>query len=450
MLKKNHIPNKEPLVTIGIIMPEDKAETITILTPADKSEKYFLRIEHNDYQLRHDSNLQFNLKNGITEVIFNNTIKTTKEKISLIPVSLKNELLPKSGLIVKNVISGRDFHWKKHLDVYLPDTLVISIVDKSLFLCNELPIEHYLMCVATSEMNAACPDALIQSQTIVARSWILAAVEQKHKDLGIDSCNDDCCQRYQGTTHLTQQSVKGSSETTGLVALFDNKICDARYSKSCGGMTESFGTIWEEKTIPYLKVFPDSSEKPKGFSMPLSNEINFKKWLDAVPDTFCSPHYVNEKDLIKYLGSVDENSNYFRWQRYVSQEDITENLNKHHSINANSVIKIEITERGGSGRIKYLDVTYSDKKGNQRLITLNKDFSIRQSLDKSFLYSSAFIVETHDDSGDIPAGFTFKGAGWGHGVGYCQIGALGMALNGYTTKEIVEHYFPGCKLKKIY
>ncbi len=450
MLKRNHIPNKEPVVTIGIIMPEDKAKTITVKTPHLASDKYNIKINNVDYQLEGDSDIFFNLKNGITEVRFNNIVKSSGDKISISPLSYREELKPKSGLKVKNVISGRDFHWKKHIDVYLPDTIVISIFDNSLFLYNELLLEHYLMCVATSEMNAACPDSLIQSQTVVARSWILAAVEQKHKDLGIDSCNDDCCQRYQGTTNLSEQSVKGSSETKGLAVLYDNKICDTRYSKSCGGMTESFDTIWEEKTIPYLKVFPDYSEKQKGFSFPLTEENNFKKWVKAVPDAFCSSDSVNEEDLIQYLGSVDEGSKYYRWQRYVSQEDLTENLNKHHKINAESVKKLEVSERGGSGRIKYLEVTYSDKNGNDKKLTLNKDFIIRQSLDKSFLYSSAFIVEAQYDTGDVPKGFLFTGAGWGHGVGYCQIGALGMALKKYTNEEILKHYFPGSELKKIY
>jgi len=448
MLKKNHIPDKEPFVTIGIIMPEDKAKSILINIPSE--EKYYIRIDDTDYPLKNNSVIQFNLKDKITEVYFNKLIKTTKETISVSPVSAKKELLPKSGLLVKNVISGRDFHWKKHLDVYLPDSVEISMIDNSLFLYNKLLLEHYLMCVATSEMNAACPDALIQSQTIVARSWVLAAVEQKHKDLGLDACNDDCCQRYQGTTHLTEQSVKGSLETAGLVALYDNKICDTRYSKSCGGMTESFDTIWEEKTVPYLKVIPDFSDKQKGFNMPLSDETNFKKWVESVPDAFCSSHSVNEKDLIQYLGSVDENSQYFRWQQYVNQEDITENLNKYHHINARSIIKINILERGGSGRIKYLSVTYSDKNGNEKQLRLNKDFIIRQSLDKSFLYSSAFIVKAQYDNNEIPKGFMFTGAGWGHGVGYCQIGALGMALKGYTAEEIIIHYFPGSELHKIY
>ncbi len=450
MLKKDYIPDKEPFVTIGIIMPEDQAKSITINMPSDTSGKYEIRIDDHEYPLNNNSVIEFILKGEITEVHFNKLIKTTNKTISVSPVSQKKELLPKSGLLVKNVISGRDFHWKKHLDVYLPDTVEISMIDNSLFLYNKLPLEHYLMCVATSEMNAACPDALIQSQTIVARSWLLAAVEQKHKDLGLDSCNDDCCQRYQGTTHLTKQSVKGSSETAGLVALYDNKICDTRYSKSCGGMTESFDTIWEKKKVPYLKVIPDYTEKQKGFNMPLSDETNFKKWVETVPDAFCSSHSVNEKDLIQYLGTVDENSKYFRWQQYVSQEDITENLNKHHHINAGSVIKITILERGGSGRIKYLSVSYSDKNGNEKQLILNKDFIIRQSLDKSFLYSSAFIVNPHYDNNEIPKGFMFTGAGWGHGVGYCQIGALGMALKGYSAEEIIKHYFPGSELKKIY
>ncbi len=450
MLKKNHIPSEEPIITVGIIMPEDNANSITVKTPPEISDKYIIRINNIDYSLNNNSILNFKLHKKNIEISFDDGIYVTNQEVRINPVFQKKELLPKSGLKVENVISGRDYHWKKRIDVYLPDTLIIKIVKNSLFLYNELPLEHYLMCVATSEMNAACPEALIQSQTIVARSWILAAAEQKHKELGLDACNDDCCQRFQGTTHLTEQSVKGSSETRGLVAVYDNKICDTRYSKSCGGMTESFDTVWEEKTIPYLKVFPDSKTKPKELISPLSDENNLRKWLNSVPDTFCSPHTVKENDLINYLGSVDEDGKYFRWQHFASQKDLTENLNRHHKINALHIKKITASERGGSGRIKYLKVTYINNSGKEKQLILKKDFEIRQATDKSFLYSSAFIIKEKKGTNGIPEGFTFTGAGWGHGVGYCQIGALGMALKGYNTEEIVLHYFPGVELKKIY
>jgi SpoIID/LytB domain protein len=159
---------------------------------------------------------------------------------------------------------------------------------------------------------------------------------------------------------------------------------------------------------------------------------------------------LDEKELKKYLGTVDERGAYFRWEYVISQEELTENINHHHSIQAKAIIDLKIRNRGGGGRIILLEVTYIDKMGSIKQIDLKKDFIIRQSMAKSFLYSSAFIVSKEIMQEDYPSGFRFKGAGWGHGVGLCQIGALSMALQGKTAGDIMAHYFPGSELKTIY
>lgn len=450
MLRQNHIPEQEPVVSIGIILPEDKTKELVIEVPIELIELYTIQIAQESFPLRAGSVLRLALSGNKIQADINGNEPYVTEKIRLVPQGVSHTLKPKSGLKIKNVISGRDFHWHKRIDVYLPDILTVRVEDHFLFLANDLPLEHYLMCVATSEMNAACPKALVESQTITARSWILAAVEQKHKDLGIDACNDDCCQRYQGTTYLSEQSIAGSLNTSGLVALYDGQICDARYSKSCGGMMESYDSIWEDKTFPYLQVIPDAKTTPKELITPLSVEKNFRQWVNAIPDTFCSSKELDEQTLKQYLGTVDEHGKYFRWQRYVSQQDITEAINLHHGVNAKAVLGLNILKRGGGGRIISMSVTYKDEKGVENQLMLKKDFSIRQSLDKSFLYSSAFIINKEEDLAGVPGGFNFTGAGWGHGVGYCQIGALSMSLQGYSTELIMAHYFPGSEVKKIY
>ncbi len=300
-------------------------------------------------------------------------------------------------------------------------------------------------------MGAACPEALIEAQTIAARSWMLANVEQKHVHLGMDVCNDDCCQRYQGSTFLTEQSVKGALNTFGQVLIHDETICDGRYSKSCGGVMESFDTIWGGKPLEYLQVKADAEDGPPEWQKPLSDETNFEKWINSSPKTFCSPAVIPEENLTKYLGSVDEQSQYFRWHEEITQQEMTANINRHHEIQASAVKEIKINKRGGSGRVNSLSIYYLDQRNTLQTLNITDEFGIRQTLHKNFLYSSAFLITLHDeDENGIPARFELRGAGWGHGVGLCQIGALGMSLKGYSAEKIVMHYYPGSELRKIY
>ena len=182
------------------------------------------------------------------------------------------------------------------------------------------------MCVSTSEMSPKCPPDLLKSQTIAARSWLLAACEQKHKDLNIDACNDDCCQRYQGINNLTNHAIESAESTRGKVLIFFNEICDARYSKSCGGVTEDNQNVWEEREKKYLRSVVDSDKinRPS-----LNNAIGLKSWLLSNPECYCSPKIVPEKDLHEYLGAVDQNKSYFRWEISISQEDLINNIKKH-------------------------------------------------------------------------------------------------------------------------
>ncbi len=449
MLEPNVIPTTEPALRVGIVLSEDEEDSITINIP---SEPDYLMVSNdgNKYDLSSGDQIEFNLFESVISVLINSKVIVESSSWSIKPMDIKYRIGNKTGIKVKDVISGRGFHWKKFLDVYLPGCVEVKRVGEKLILINELPIEQYLMCVATSEMGAACPETLIESQTIVARSWMLANVEMKHRSLGFDVCNDDCCQRYQGTTHLTEQSIKGALNTSGKVLMYSGKICDARYSKSCGGMMEAFENVWGGKPVPYLKSIPDA---PNGFShqaLPLISEESVKKWIESSPETFCSPAFIHEKDLKKYLGNVDEEGEYFRWGFKYSQEEITELFNEQLNLKAKAVKNIKPLKRGGSGRLGKLKIYYIKDDGSIDSREIDDQYYIRKYFHKKFLYSSAFIIDEEKGAGDIPESFTFKGAGWGHGVGYCQIGALGMALKGYSTENILNHYFPGSILKKIY
>ncbi len=446
MLEPNTIPREEPLIRVGIVLPEDDQQQLTCHIPTDPV--YELKSgQHESQKIAAGAQIEFKRENEQVTVISNNELLGRAKQWQLIPGSMRAGMQTRAGIRVEDVVSGRQFHWKKLIGVYLTGILEISVTQNSLLLVNELPLEHYLMCVATSEMGAACPDALIESQTIVARSWMLANVEMKHRHLGFDVCNDDCCQRYQGTTFLSDLSIQGALSTYGKVLMYAGRICDARYSKSCGGVMETFEKVWGGKPLPYMQPLPDAPPEFDDSALPLNSEEKVNAWITKVPETFCSPHFIPEEKLKQYLGSVDEEDNYFRWKFSYSQSEITALLNKKLKLEAEAITALDPLERGYSGRVIRLKISYR-RKGQTESKIIKDQYEIRRCLHSAFLYSAAFIVDC--DQAEIPEEFVLRGAGWGHGAGYCQIGALGMALQGYSATDIVNHYFPETELQNIY
>lgn len=438
---------QEPDIRIGIILPEDRYREIRLETP-----------RNGDYQLVFANGrsmglspglpLRVETQNGKLAVFDGDQKLYSGERVHIQPKAAA-ELAPKSGILVRDVIAGRSFHWKKYIDVHLPGKLELSLRNDTLFLVNVLPFETYLACVATSEMNAACPPALLEAQTIAARSWLLAHAENKHHELGIDACNDDCCQRYQGTGFLTAEAIASTQITRGRVLMYDDEICDARYSKSCGGIMEAYEAVWKGKPKPYLVVKSDAREDfTQQFD--LRREDDVQKWLTSHPKSFCSPHVVDESELSRYLGSVDESGRYFRWQVTLRQEELTQRLNEMLKLDVAAVQGMQVLERGGSGRIVRLGIDFLDANMHLHTITLKDQYDIRNVLHRKFLYSSAFIIEAKFGGDAVPREFVLTGGGWGHGVGLCQIGALGMALEGFDTETILQHYYPGSRLETLY
>jgi len=426
MLIPNTIPEKEPLLRVGIVLPEDQFNLIEIeiSQPID----YRFISDENDGQFLQAGSQLFEhsgdkiVLNGAKSALFWNIEPKEQYNIG-----------PKQGIKVKNVVAGRGFHWEKPIDVFLPGSIEIRLFNNFLILINELPMEEYLMCVATSEMGAKCPPALIESQTIAARSWMLANIEQKHVAMDMDVCNDDCCQRYQGSGNLTIQSTAGARQTSGKVLVYEDKICDARYSKSCGGMMETFHTIWPGDDLNYLQNIPDAPVGFTHYALPLSNEDNVKHRIDSTPETFCSSLVIQESTLQKYLGTVDEKSTYFRWQFKYSQGELCQLLNQKLNLSATKISGFKTIQRGGSGRLSKMKIIFQNNNEKEETYLLESEYQIRQTFHKGFLYSSCFYIIEGTDQEGYPEDFILKGAGWGHGVGYCQIGALGMALKGYTT-----------------
>ena len=403
MLVKGQIPSHEPVVSIGLVLPEDRVQELLIKDV--------------------ENNRSFN-------------IKLTEEP----------NFFPTSTYKLSSIRAGRGFHWEKNISITVEGELEIKIVDECLFVINHIPLEKYIICVATSEMSGECPQALLESQTVAARSWLLAAMEQKHADLGIDSCNDDCCQRYQGIENLTDAAISAAKKTWGQVLIHEEKICDTRYAKSCGGISENNENVWDDEAKPYLRAIHDG----KDASIPnLKSESDLKKWMIEIPNSYCSPDFVRETHLQKYLGHVDKSGSYFRWNVSFSQVDLTKLISEKTGRNFDSIQSLQPLNRGISGRITQLRIDGIYKNENSHII-LKSEYEIRRVLHPNFLFSSAFIIEANSTANSLASRFIFKGAGWGHGVGLCQIGALGMALNGQSSTDILSHYFQSTELRKIY
>ena len=439
MLQNGVIPKSEPLIRVGIILPEDKQNSLNL---------EITHPQHTELTLGSGSQLSLESISLDVEIKDNRLcVKTNGNSISSNSLKIKQTKCD-SSVTIHSVIAGRGFHWAKHIPVKLPHTVEFSVVDGHLLLINELPLETYLACVATSEMGAACPSAFLEAQTIVARSWMLANIEQKHIFLGFDVCNDDCCQRYQGKNNFTEQSFTASFASSGQVLIYDEKICDARYSKSCGGVMETFENLWENTPLPYMKNITDT---PQAVPKDLSDENTAKEWILSSPISYCSSEYIPEKDLKKYLGDVDESGEYYRWTVEISQEELCKHLQNIMDPELATVLDLLPLKRAGSARLLELEIQYLNKSGTKKTKIVYKDYEVRRLLHPMFLYSSAIVIDKKEaDPSKTPEKFIYHGAGWGHGAGLCQIGGLGMGLNGKSAEEIVLHYYPGSKLEKIY
>lgn len=424
------IINKEPIINVGIILPEDKKISIEIVFP-------------NPHQYKINSGeLSGNIEIKIQADSILVDGKLCKNVIIKPVEDVKNSNCP----TINSVPTGRRFHWQNEIQAQLPGKIIIQNYNGYLFVINELPVEQYLPYVATSEMNADCPPALLEAQTIAARSWLLANLQVNHSELDIDVCNDDCCQRYQGVTEVPKESLQAIHNTYGQVLLYRDVICDARYSKCCGGITESYENVWGGEPIPYLSSISDNPQPNDN----LMTTNDYESFINSFPPAFCSEKYVKPADIQKYLGKVDKSGSYYRWNISYSQKELTSIINQKLDLNAHETVNILPLKRGYSGRIIKLQIDYFDTSGKEKLIILNSEYDIRNALHKQFLYSSAIVIEQEIKHNSFPEKFKFIGAGWGHGVGLCQIGALGMALNGYSSEDILQHYFKNTKIEKIY
>ncbi len=374
------------------------------------------------------------------------------------------------SFLLKDVTIGLKFHWEQKQNQRFMGSLKIIVENDKLTVINVVPVEQYLTSVISSEMSATSSLELLKAHAIISRSWLLAQIDKrtslsnekkyvsefKSEDEIIkwydredhilyDVCADDHCQRYQGITktqaHNAEQAVK---ETSGLVLTYNDQICDARFSKSCGGITETFENVWEQIEHPYLQRLTDYKFEVEGYNTDLINEEDAVKWISNSPPAFCNT--TDEKILEQVLNNYDqETSDFYRWRTEYSQDNISKLLKEKSGIDFGEILDLIPIERGHSGRLIKLKIV-----GSKKTITIGKELEIRKILSASHLYSSAFIVDKEDIRDNVPQKFVLRGAGWGHGVGLCQIGAAVMGEKGYHFDEILTHYFRGANIKKIY
>jgi stage II sporulation protein D len=409
-----------------------------------------------------------------------------------------------------NVRVGNRFHWERTEAQTFQGHLILKWRnDGTIAAINKIPLEDYLTSVISSEMSGAAPMEFLKTHAILSRSWLLAALDRRKKtketslhlcrgpggkseadasgsvdeegqiasadsaelfghhgprswgplpavkvtdqevirwydredhDL-FDVCADDHCQRYQGIMKIvSEQAGEAVQKTRGMVITYQDEICDARYSKACGGITENFDTAWADKRVPYLASISDAPVPHR----PIGTEEEASRWILSAPEAYC--HTKDERLLEKILPDFDrETKTLFRWRIEYSRGELEEILREKSGFDFGTLQEIVPLHRGPSGRISRLKIV-----GSKRSRVVGKELEIRRWLSRSHLYSSAFLVTIKYNPHGEAERFTLQGAGWGHGVGLCQIGAAVMATRGFSAEEILRHYFRDTEIKKIY
>lgn len=377
---------------------------------------------------------------------------------------------------LSDVTIGVNFHWeRKETQTFLGELRLVVEADK-ICAINSLPVEKYLESVISSEMSATSSVELLKAHAVISRSWLLAQMEKrkqvatsgnnffsfvKKDDMLIrwydredhtifDVCADDHCQRYQGITKETSPHVaEAIRQTRGQILMYDGQICDARFSKCCGGVSEEFQYCWEDTKKPYLIAVRDTKEgmssNDGSMGPDLSNEAEAEKWIRTSPKSFCNT--TDKKILSQVLNDYDqETADFYRWHVTITQEKLKQLLAEKLKMDFGDVLDLKAVERGKSGRISKLLIV-----GTKMSFTIGKELEIRRALSDTHLYSSAFVVDKEEvDKNGVPQTFRLTGAGWGHGVGLCQIGAAVMGEKGYAYSEILLHYYRNAEIKKIY
>ena len=369
---------------------------------------------------------------------------------------------------LNDVTIGVNFHWQRTERQCFKGSLMLLCENSAITAINIINIEEYLLSVISSEMSATSSLEFLKAHAVISRSWLVAQIKKKvniaikhdetvansdeelikwydredHKNF--DVCADDHCQRYQGINRESTDAVRQAIDATrGEVLMYDGELCDTRFSKCCGGVYELFENCWEPVHHDYLEARRDGVDEN---NFPdLTKEENAAHWIMSYPKAYCN---TNDKNILtQVLNNYDqETSDFYRWKIEYTQEQRSQLIKERSGIDFGQIIDLQPIARGTSGRLYKMKIV-----GSKRSLIIGKELEIRRTLSKSHLYSSAFIVERHNISDNgIPQKFVLRGAGWGHGVGLCQIGAAVMGEKGYSYRQILFHYFKNATITKLY
>ena len=430
---------KQPAVSVGIM--GDKRIEFTLCT---------------DYKCSNGSIVS---GNAVVELVDGEILYNGKKYESL----LFEACVPEGSFWLRGVTIGVNFHWERKEDQRFGNNLKFIVEGDRITAINLIGVEDYLTSVISSEMSATASEELLKAHAVISRSWLLAQMAKnkeittskstysafteneqerikwydREDHINFDVCADDHCQRYQGMTRQSTTKVREAIEATwGELLKYDGKICDARFSKSCGGAFEEFQNCWENVRYPYLAKQRDSkhiTELPD-----LTQEEEAFKWITGSPEAFCNT--TDKEILSQVLNNYDqETTDFYRWRVEYTPEELSALILKRIGIDFGLVTDLIPVERGTSGRLIKLKIV-----GSKRTLTIGKELEIRKALSPSHLYSSAFVVLKENGK------FVLVGAGWGHGVGLCQIGAAVMGAQGYKYKDILLHYYIGASIEKEY
>lgn len=424
-----------PLIRVGIMI----APVITF----ELQGKYFCRETDEFLQGRYTCRY-------IKGQIILQSDNTTYRQLTLTPID------DTACFHLHNVTIGMQFHWERQETQTFRGGLILSVENNRIRAINCIDTESYLESVISSEMSANASLELLKAHAVISRSWLMRPILQpepliipadnrneeyirwyeRDTHTTFHVCADDHCQRYQGITRATHPNVhQAVKATAGELLMYGDRICDARFSKSCGGVSELFESCWNDRHHPYLVPVRDAAAS----SLPdLTQEKNARKWIMSTPEAFC--HTADKAVLSQILNGYDqETTDFYRWTVYYTQTELSDIIRRKSGIDIGILTDITPIERGASGRIIRLQLC-----GTRRSITVGKELEIRKWLSDTHLYSSAFVIDKEDDC------FILHGAGWGHGVGLCQIGAAMMAHQGYDYQHILAHYFKNTTLQKAW
>ncbi len=442
---------QEPFITVGLI---EKAESVAVRLKGEFADSTGRAVPPGEYH--------FQCLQGVLRCAGPLSFET--QELELAPADLQ------SGGFSLEATIGIDFHWQQQLlQTFQGSLKIVAQQDDCLMVINRVPLETYIISVICSEMNAESPPELAKAHAVISRSWLLAQLESRavsgreapdqpnRKDdirqirrwtdrrahTAFDVCGDDHCQRYQGIRRVASLEVAAVvSQTRGQVLAFDGKACDARFSKCCGGVSEDFRTAWGDEAIPYLKAVFDGPKTATSLPQ-LAEEQPMRKFIAEPPDAYCN--CTDEGILQRVLTSYDRDTkDFFRWRYTLPAREAGALVKMKLGIDLGRIVSLQPVERGPSGRLKCLRLI-----GEADSLVVGKELEIRRALSPHHLYSSAFVIDAQGPAAK-PDAFVLTGAGWGHGVGLCQIGAAVMACKGIAYQDILKHYYQGTEIERFY